>query len=160
MILPLRAEESPLAFLGSTAQANVFAVPAAQFDALDEAKLVTLINQARASQGLQPLAIDDRLARAARKHTQLMAEHAALSHQFKGEPTVQARFSDQGLSSDREGENVDLDQDIVSAHQALMHSPPHRRNILDPAYNVVGVGVIRAGANIYVTEDFARSLPH
>jgi uncharacterized protein YkwD len=129
------------------------------YDAAGEAQLVNLINQARAQQGLSPLVVDNRLTEAARKHTELMVQHQALSHQFEGEPPMQTRFSNEGLPSDREGENVDLDQDIASAHQALMHSPPHRANILDPNYNVVGVGVIRRGENLYITEDFARRLP-
>ena len=124
-----------------------------------EARMVQLLNQSRAEQGLSPLTVDNRLTQAARKHTQLMVQHAALSHQFPGESPMQTRFSDSELPSDREGENVALSQDIGSAHQELMDSPPHRANILDPNYNVVGVGVIRSGANLYVTEDFARRLP-
>jgi hypothetical protein len=54
---------------------------------------------------------------------------------------------------------VALSQDIYSAHEELMDSPPHRANLLDPKYNAVGVGVIRSGPNLYVTEDFARRLP-
>lgn len=131
----------------------------AQFDTAAEAQLVSLINQARTERGLQPLTADPRLTQAARKHTELMVQHGALSHQFPGEPGLQQRFANEGLPSDREGENVDLDQDPDSAHEELMHSPPHRRNILDPDYNVVGVGVIRKGENIYTTEDFARRLP-
>ena len=88
-----------------------------------------------------------------------MVQHSALSHQFEGEPSPQTRVNNEGLSSDAEGENVDLNHSIAGAHDALMHSPPHRANILDPDYNVVGVGVIRAGDNVWVTEDFARRLP-
>jgi uncharacterized protein YkwD len=131
----------------------------AGFDAMSEAALLDLINQARADHGLQPLAVDDRLTQAARKHSELMVEHSALSHQFEGEPPVQIRFSDESFPSDREGENVDLDQTVNSAHQALMHSPAHRANILDPNYNAVGIGIVRSRGNIYVTEDFARRLP-
>ncbi len=121
--------------------------------------MVDLINQSRGDNGLQPLAIDPRLNQAARKHTELMVQHGALSHQFPGESPLQDRFADQSLPSDREAENVDLDHTVPMAHDALMHSAPHRRNILDPDYNAVGVGVIRSGAEIYVTEDFARRLP-
>src|ERR1700761_1260840 len=126
------------------------------FDAAGEKQLVDLINESRAQHGLQALAIDDRLTRAARKHTELMVQHAALSHQFEGEPPMQTRFRHEELPSDRQGENVDLDQDIPSAHQALMNSPLHRANILDPNYNVVGVAVLHSGPNLYITEDFAR----
>ena len=85
-------------------------------------------------------------------------QHSALSHQFDGEAAMPQRFADAGLPSDREGENVDLDQNVPAAHQALMDPPLHRRNLLDPDYNVVGVGILRRGGNIYVTEDFARRL--
>jgi len=129
------------------------------FDDAAEAHLVDLINQARKEHGLPPLTVDPRLTQAARQHTELMVRNGDLSHQFPGEPPLQNRFADKGLPSDREGENVDLDQNAVAAHEALMHSPPHRRNILDPDYNVVGVGVLQSGPEIYVTEDFARRLP-
>jgi hypothetical protein len=88
-----------------------------------------------------------------------MVQHQALSHQFDGEPQLDIRISNQSLPSDREGENIDLDVTITGAHDALMHSPPHRANILDPNYNAIGVSVIRSGTQLYVTEDFARRLP-
>jgi Cysteine-rich secretory protein family len=131
----------------------------AQFDVAGEAQLVGLINQARAQQGLPPLTEDDRLTAAARKHTELMVQHAALSHQFPGEPDPQTRMTNEGVPSDAEGENVDLNQSISGAHDALMHSPPHRASIMNPDYNAVGVGVIRSGDNVWVTEDFAHRLP-
>lgn len=131
-----------------------------QFDTAGEAQLVELINQSRREQGLQPLTVDERLTKAARKHTELMAQHAQLSHQFAGEPPPQIRFSNENLPSDRQSENLALNsRDVESAHDGLMHSPPHRKTILDPAFNVVGVGVVRSGEDIYVTEDFARKLP-
>jgi uncharacterized protein YkwD len=131
-----------------------------QFDTAAEAQLVELLNQARREHGLQPLAVDERLTRAARKHTELIAQHSQLSHQFEGEPALQIRFSNENLPSDRQSENVALNSlDVASAHDGLMHSPPHRKTILDPAFNVVGVGVLRSGGDIYVTEDFARKLP-
>ena len=128
----------------------------AQFDEGGEQQLVQLINQERTSQGLPPLTVDRRLTQAARKHTELMVEHKALSHQFDGEPEMQVRFSDEDFPSDQEGENIGFNKDLPSAHKDLMHSPPHRANILDANYNVVGVGVIRNGRRVYVTEDFAH----
>lgn len=131
----------------------------AQPDTAAEAKMVSLINQSRTQQGLPTLAIDDRLTQAARKHTRLMVQNAALSHQFPGEPSLQIRIGNENLPSDKQGENVGMAESIERADLAFMDSPPHRANILDPDYNVVGVGVIRSGGNLYVTEDFARRLP-
>lgn len=130
-----------------------------QFDATGEQQLVDLINQVRTAHGLNPLVADDRLTEAARKHTQVMVQHSDLSHQFEGEPSPQTRVDNEGLASDAAGENVDLNQSIAGAHEALMKSPPHRANILDPDYNAIGVGVMRSGGNVWVTEDFARRLP-
>lgn len=141
------------------AQAAGPGLSAARFDSAGEAQLVDLINQARAERGLSPLEVDSRLTHAARQHTELMVQQSSLAHQFPGEPLPQDRMAAEGVASDRQGENVDLNQSIPGAHDALMHSPPHRANILNPEYNAVGIGVIRSGANVWVTEDFARRLP-
>ena len=130
-----------------------------QFDTAGAAQLVDLINQARADAGLAPLAVDHRLTSAAQKHTQLMVEHAELSHQFDGEPSMQLRFANEEMPSDEEAENVAFNQTVAGAHQGLMASPLHRANILDPSFNTVGVAILHHGINIYVTEDFARRLP-
>jgi uncharacterized protein YkwD len=130
-----------------------------QFDPAGEKQLVELINQERSREGLQPLEIDERLTQAARKHTEQMVKHKGLSHQFDGEPSVQMRAADENLRSDRQAENVALEMDVAGAHAILMNSPPHRTNILSPKYNAVGVGVMRSGDLLYVTEDFAHQLP-
>jgi hypothetical protein len=41
----------------------------------------------------------------------------------------------------------------------LMASPPHRENLLSAGYNVAGIGVMRVGDTLYVTQDFAHGLP-
>ncbi len=128
----------------------------AQLDEAGSKELVQWINQERASQGIAPLTVDQRLTQAARKHTSLMVEHQAPSHQFEGESTTEIRFADENLRSDEQAENVDVSKDVPSAHQGFMRSPPHRANILSPNYNVIGVAVIRSGEHVYVTEDFAH----
>ena len=148
-------ESSPLRYLSP----SLLLCPSpakAQFDKEGGQQLVQLINQERASQGLPLLAVDQRLTQAARKHTDLMVEHKALSHQFDGEPTMEVRFADENLPSDQQAENVGFSDDAISAHHGLMNSLPHRANILNSNYNVVGVAVIRSGDHVYVTEDFAH----
>ncbi len=159
LALPLCGQgEAPALRLDPQLRANSD-IRTTSFDDDAEAQLVALINQARQENRLPPLAVDPRLTQAARKHTQRMLQHAALSHRFPDEPPLQDRVAAEGLRSDHAGENVAFDQTAASAHEELMDSPPHRRNILDPGYNAVGVGVIRQGENIWVTEDFARRLP-
>ena len=40
-----------------------------------------------------------------------------------------------------------------------MLSPPHRANLLNAAYNVIGLGVVRSGDRLYIVQDFGHALP-
>src|SRR5277367_1560150 len=93
-------------------------------DAAGEQRIFALINQERAKAGLPPLQFDERLARAARKHTQVMIHNDSLSHQFDGEEPLQLRVSDENVRCDHDGENIALDSDLEVAHTMLMQSPP------------------------------------
>src|SRR5262249_24337269 len=77
------------------------------------------------------------------------------------EPALPQRLaSATHLQLDQEAENVALDYDATKAEQHLMLSPPHRANLLNPAYNVIGVGIVRNGARLYVVQDFGHALPN
>lgn len=131
--------------------------PVFELDA--EHQLLDLANADRARAGLAPLKMDDGLVRAARAHAVKMAAQAQLSHQFSGEPALSDRISaTSALHLDREGENVASAPDPEDAHRALMSSPPHRDNLLNPKFNVAGIGVVRRGAQLYVAQDFGDSI--
>jgi uncharacterized protein YkwD len=130
------------------------------YDAEAERELFDLANQARAQAGVAPLQMDDGLTQAARAHAAEMATQQQLSHQFAGEPALAQRLAANcTLHLDQAGENVSLAGNVDQSHQGLMHSPPHRENLLNPGYNVAGFGVVRAGYSLYVAQDFAHSLP-
>ncbi len=122
-------------------------------------RLLSLINQERAKEGLAPLELNERLSQAALKHTQRMVQNDTLSHQFDGEESLQLRIGDENVRCDRDGENIALDGNLENAHLMLMQSPPHRANILNPQFNAVGIGILKADELIYITEDFAHVLP-
>ena len=132
---------------------------AASDDSSAAQQLFQLTNQEREKNGLPPLAWDDRLAKAAAEHAQLMIDHGALSHQFSGEPSVRDRIAATNLHFDRSGENVAYDDNAEDANRGLMNSPPHRANILGPDYNAIGIAAVQKGDLLYVVEDFARRLP-
>lgn len=124
-----------------------------------EQRLFQLANESRKEAGAPPLKWDEHLAIAARLHSNEMAKHGGLSHQFPDEPTVSQRLAAQGAKFDASAENVAFNDDIDDMHDGWMHSPGHRANLLNPKYDVVGIGVTRLGERFYGTTDFAHSLP-
>jgi hypothetical protein len=40
-----------------------------------------------------------------------------------------------------------------------MHSPPHRHNLLDQGFNVVGIAAFWNKGSLYVVQDFAHEVP-
>ena len=125
-----------------------------------EQQLLVLANQSRRQAGAPPLTLDAGLSQAARVHAQAMLEAHRLSHQFDGEPSLPQRLAaTTNLLLDQEGENVAFDYDAEHGHEHLMLSPPHRANLLNPAYNVVGLGVVRSGDRLYIVQDFGHALP-
>lgn len=130
------------------------------YDADAEREFLRLANAARAQAGLGALQMDAGMTRAARTHTAVMIRQQELSHQFQGEPALMQRLmATSSLHLDRAGENVGYSNTVAQGHDGLMNSPPHRENLLDPDYNVAGIGAMWSGPALYVTEDFGRSLP-
>jgi uncharacterized protein YkwD len=135
-------------------------MPFSDYDFDAEQVLLHLANQARAQAGAPRLTLDAGLCRAARAHAEAMFAARQLSHQFDGEPSLPQRLATATRTQlDQEGENVALDFDAADGHQHLMLSPPHRANLLNPAYNVVGLGVVRSGDRLYIVQDFGHALP-
>jgi uncharacterized protein YkwD len=131
--------------------------PSYDYDA--ERELLELANQARAQAGVSPLQSDAGLTQAARAHAAAMARERQLSHQLDGEPALLQRVSvTSDVRMDRAGENVALDGTVEDAEKHLLLSPPHRENLLNPAYNLAGFAVVRQGGRLYVVQDFGHSV--
>jgi uncharacterized protein YkwD len=136
-------------------------IPFSEHDPQAEQQLLDLANQDRARVGAPRLTVDAGLSKAARAHAEAMSAARQLSHQFEGEPSLPQRLAAVAHTPlDQEGENVALDFDAAQAEQHLMLSPPHRANLLNPAYNVVGLGVVRSGDRLYIVQDFGHALPN
>jgi|ERR1700722_17097947 uncharacterized protein YkwD len=126
-----------------------------------EQQLLQFANQDRAQAGLPSFTLDSGLSHAARIHAQAMTDARQLSHQFTGESSLAQRLAAATkLQLDQEGENVALDYDAQGAEHHLMLSPPHRANLLNPAYNVIGLGIVQSGDHLYIVQDFGHALPN
>jgi uncharacterized protein YkwD len=131
------------------------AAPADLRDA--EQAMAHRINQARADANLPPLTYDDRLADAARGHSEDMAKNGYFAHVSPTAGDLLARMNSAGIQARKFTENIANNQDLAAAHRELMESPGHRKNILDPEATSVGVGIARDEAGQFlVTEDFLQ----
>lgn len=109
----------------------------------------------------RPLQWDDRLAAAAREHSEDMARNGFFSHKGSDGSDPALRTSKAGIQWRCTGENIAKVRDVAQAEQLFMDEPKfqenHRKNILNPDYTLVGVGIARgADGALYVTQEFAE----
>lgn len=103
-----------------------------------ERTIFELVNAERAERGIPPLEWDERLAEEARSWSREMADRGRLQHQ----DTEQLLAGLEGL--DAVGENIFQSTGPVPAGQAhvgWMRSDSHRPNVLDEAFDRLGIGV-------------------
>jgi len=134
------------------------ACPAQQKIPDKEKLLFDALNRERTERKLRPLKWDDALARAARKHADLMAEQDLLEHQLRGEADLATRAREAGASFSHITENIAIGQDVEKLHEGWMQSPGHRANILDEAADCVGIAVVEGEVEFYAVEDFERNV--
>lgn len=116
-----------------------------------ELEFVAKLNELRVARGLAPLATKGVLFDLARGWSGRMEGVKAISHN----PGLSA----QGPAGwKRLGENVGMGYDVQGLHDAFMASPLHFKNMVDPAFDSVGVGVVHApDGQIFVTANFMTS---
>lgn len=114
-------------------------------------RILELINRERASAGLGSLTMDEEVSGIAVRWTRQMALAGKLSH--NGDYLSQESL--ERLDATTVGENVAFADSVDRIHELLMNSPPHRANILQPDFRLVGVGAVRSDSgDLYLTEDF------
>ncbi|MBT2729870.1 sporulation protein [Bacillus sp. ISL-75] len=118
-----------------------------------EQKVVDLTNQERAKNGLPTLKVDVTLSKMAHEKSRDMSANGYFSHTS---PTYGSPFDmmkKYGITYRYAGENIAMGQrtpeEVV---KAWMNSDGHRKNILSPNYNYIGVGYVSQGN--YWTQEF------
>lgn len=122
----------------------------------DEKLLFDAANRERAAAGLQSLAWDSALAAAARQHALLMAQEHLLAHQYPDEFPLAERAARAGAKFSMIAENIAVGEDPASIHDGWMHSPGHRKNILNPELAAVGIAIVQRRSAIFAVQDFSR----
>jgi hypothetical protein len=123
-----------------------------------EKYLFESVNHERTERGLRPLKWDAALAEAAKRHTELMAKHKSLSHDFPGEAELQVRTGNAGAHFRQVAENIGEATELEDLHYGWMHSPPHRANILSSELTSIGIAVLHSGDTYYATQDFSAAV--
>jgi hypothetical protein len=122
--------------------------PANAADGGAEAAFVARINGIRASHGLGPVQMDGELTGIARGWSDQMAANGGISHNPGFSGSVSASWS-------KLGENVGVGYSVDDLMTAFVNSPAHYRNIVDPSFSYIGVGVsYGADGRMYTTHDF------
>ena len=110
-------------------------------DATAEQAFVDALNEIRAAEGLAPLQLDTELTIAARNWTDTMVGNAdggdgrgALAHAADLSVGITVYWT-------KLGENVGYGPDVDVLVNAFVASPSHYRNIVDPDFESIGVGV-------------------
>ncbi|MGC1618009.1 MAG: CAP domain-containing protein [Candidatus Acidiferrum sp.] len=122
----------------------------------DERLLLDDANRERAAAGLQPVKWNEALAAAALEHARVMARENLLTHQASGELPLEQRAARSGARFSLIAENVAIGPSAESIHDGWMHSPGHRKNILNPAVTAVGIATIRETGDLFAVQDFSR----
>jgi uncharacterized protein YkwD len=145
---------------GAAASPGSAAAPSTSTLAGMSAQLFSLLNADRQSNGLAPLVLNSQLSGLARVRAQgLLAGGGALNHyDASGNLVLRQIIDGNQIPYATAGENLaennfSQPQTVAVANAALMNSPTHRANILNPAYQQVGIGLAgpdAGGTYVYV----------
>ena len=106
------------------------------------AAILAAVDAERKKAGVPPLRPNDRLDQAAQRHAQDMLARHYFAHESPEGETVRERARAAGYDWRAIGENIAEGQlSVDEVMSTWMHSPPHRKNILDPDYRELGVGL-------------------
>ncbi len=118
-----------------------------------ERYMLTLINEERTSRGLSELVLEKNLNAAAEDHSAWALDTDLFSHTGANGSSPTQRMRDADFDFDgtwRSGENIAIQSDrgapgyrddVEDLHVSLMNSPGHRANILNPEFEVIGIGI-------------------
>ena len=109
-----------------------------------EMAIVNAVNAVRAQNGLAPLAVNAKLAKAAHIHAHDMArlQHHGARPPGAAQPGLIDRANFVGYNFTTMGENIAYNYpDTASVMNGWMNSPGHRANILGADYTEIGVGI-------------------
>ncbi|MBI2593491.1 CvpA family protein [Candidatus Daviesbacteria bacterium] len=121
-----------------------------------ENQLINLVNKERETNSLKSLEFDPALTKIARSHSADMFKRGYFAHNSPEGKNVSDRAMEESYSFLVIGENLAYAPTVELAHKGLMNSEGHRRNILSPDFNRIGIGIMDGGVyGLMVTQVFS-----
>lgn len=115
-------------------------------DPESETTMLEKVNEERKKRGIHTLTLDPALRGVARDYASTMLANGFFSHvSVLDGSTAAERANRAGIEYMIIGENLAFAPDVYIAHQGLMNSEGHKRNILSLDYHKVGIGIIDGG---------------
>ncbi|KAG7385996.1 hypothetical protein PHYPSEUDO_000851 [Phytophthora pseudosyringae] len=122
-----------------------------------QTKMLELVNEQRANNGLSSLCLNSKLLVSALCHSKDMAAKDYMAHNGSDGSTMEERITQAGFVWTAVGENVAAGQETVSdVMTAWMNSPEHKANILGD-YKMLGTAYVYSADSTYQhfwTQDF------
>ena len=149
---------APLVAGGRTAAVLTlpYRVPAAEAKSELEVTALNLLNRERVAAGLPALMPHAGIRAAARIHGKEMFAHGYLSHRSRDGRGPDERVRGLGVRVSIVGENLAYAGTVREAHQTLVASAEHRKNMLSPRYRRTGIAVLDGGRfGVIVVQDFS-----
>lgn len=113
-----------------------------QINSLNQ-QMLQMVNQARQQHGLNPLILDPQVTQVAQIKSEEMVQRNYFSHNSPTYGSPANMLKTFGVKYTRSGENLAKAASVTNAFNNLMNSDGHRRNILNPSYTHIGLGVDR-----------------
>ena len=110
-----------------------------------QSEMFRLVNQTRVAHGLHTVSLNSRLSREAWRHSIDMGRRYVLFHTSNMWDLVHQ------YGAHTWGENIAYAQTLRRVEQLWMQSYEHRINLLNPAFHVAAIGVVRARGWLWVT---------
>ena len=108
--------------------------------------MLTAVNKEREHRGIKALTFDYQIRDVARAYAMEMFKNGFFSHVSAVDGTSPAdRVDKAGISYLVIGENLAFAPDVYIAHDGLMNSEGHKRNILSDEFGKIGIGVVDGG---------------
>jgi uncharacterized protein YkwD len=130
--------------------------------ALARDRIRARINALRAAHQEPPVEADPALDTIAQAYSEQMAHDHFFAHVDPAGKNLRARLVGAGYAYSTAGENLGLAEGPLAAHFGIELSPGHRKNLLEPAYARLGLGIatehIDGREQTLVTEILAKPL--